>query len=596
MIQIPNYQIERKIGSGKFGVVYLATHKQFGSKAAIKIMQNPEYIQFLRVNGIAQANLTHENIVRVLTGDVECENPYIIMEYCKYGSLEGRLKTGYGFSEDEIRHTITQAAKGIGYAHSQNVIHGDIKPANILFQNGAAKVSDFGLCEILDNRSYTDLRLSREQGKVIGTGKYVAPEVYETGQPTVQSDIFSLGVVMFDMLDKSNESEALERIAEKAASVRPQKRYQSLQELLREIKEEQVTSKPLISGVYLEMPVRIEMPEPSKKESREERILYQAINSEATPYEYYLCTIRSDGSDKKVLAKGVGIFEHFLPVGWSSDRNHILFFSHKERTRKLFMIDGEGNKRVLREFKEPIPKCALSSQNKIAFITSSNQLYLMDMDSNNVEHISSASALPDTLAFSPDGAGLLFGKYFKTSGNGGYIRTAVLDLQSRREFVLEMVTRNANWVNSGNIICSTNGKTADRVETEYIEIFDKNLKHLERILEVPYLIDMAPSPIRHEVAFIPESGTYNNSLIGNSIVLLDLGNLRKEVVVTDKGLHYVDISWSLDGQKISYRTSKTAERTAWVPDTLHVLDIRSRRTNVIDDSVCSLSREIWQPR
>jgi serine/threonine protein kinase len=202
------YRLVEELGAGGFGRVYRAEHLDLGLTRAIKIATNPEFIRELRKEGIALARLHHPRIVEIHDMDVESNPPYVVMEYVSGGDLRQLISKGPLPVERaaEIMHDLLEALE---HAHSQSVIHRDIKPGNILLDSdGHAKVSDFGLGRLVALESASGSQaasLGSRSGGSAGTLQYMSPEQLDPsrlGQEQLdhRSDLYSAGLVFYEML------------------------------------------------------------------------------------------------------------------------------------------------------------------------------------------------------------------------------------------------------------------------------------------------------------------------------------------------------------------------------------------------------------
>lgn len=201
--QIPGYRIVDKIGEGGTSLVYQAIQEKLNRKVAIKVLKpvllkEKEYSsRFLKEARIA-SNLTHPNIVTIFDVGVVGNYYYIIMEYLEE-SLQKHIENNslrLLKNMNETKSIIKLIAEALEYAHSQGVVHRDIKPANILFRDNKTPVLvDFGLARFLDSSSsFTG------KGVVVGTFAYMSPEQCKGETVDHYSDIYSFGVVLYEML------------------------------------------------------------------------------------------------------------------------------------------------------------------------------------------------------------------------------------------------------------------------------------------------------------------------------------------------------------------------------------------------------------
>ena len=196
------YRIEEKIGQGGMGAVYRAVHAKLGRESAIKILpqnlvkDHPQFAARFFVEARAAARVNHPNIVQIHDAGEDGDLHYIAMEFVRGMSLKEFLQKKVFLSEAEALKVVLQAAKGLAEASKQNVIHRDIKPANLMITDkGTVKVADFGLAKNLDS----DVNVTYS-GQVLGTPAYMSPEQGEGEPADFRSDLYSLGVTLFEML------------------------------------------------------------------------------------------------------------------------------------------------------------------------------------------------------------------------------------------------------------------------------------------------------------------------------------------------------------------------------------------------------------
>ncbi|MBI4785457.1 MAG: protein kinase [Chloroflexi bacterium] len=191
------YQIAETIGSGGAERVFKGVSLIDHAPVAIKVLHSPDpYIrQKFREEGEIGFRLRHPHIVHIYEYGEEADTYYIIMEYVDGGSLRHRLVTGAPASFDFVRSVIGQTCEALAYSHNYRVIHRDIKPENILFSSsGGVKVTGFGRAES------TSATTKTSEGIVIGTAYYIPYEQAAGEEVTPASDIYSLGIVLYEML------------------------------------------------------------------------------------------------------------------------------------------------------------------------------------------------------------------------------------------------------------------------------------------------------------------------------------------------------------------------------------------------------------
>ncbi len=199
MEKIGKYKILKPLGGGAMGKVYLAHDPLINRDVAIKVLsgnfkENPTLLKRFYVEAQAAGKLKHPNIVTIFDMGEEGDLPYIVMEYLEGDSLFTLIKEKKIDSLNTILLTIYQCANALDYAHSLGIVHRDIKPANIIFlKDKTVKIVDFGIARM------GDLSLTRD-GVALGTPYYMSPEQINGEEVDGRSDIFSLGVVFYEML------------------------------------------------------------------------------------------------------------------------------------------------------------------------------------------------------------------------------------------------------------------------------------------------------------------------------------------------------------------------------------------------------------
>ncbi|HEX9720395.1 MAG TPA: serine/threonine-protein kinase [Ramlibacter sp.] len=198
------YQVEKELGKGAMGVVYLGKDPKIGRVVAIKTMALSEEFEgeeltdarerFFREAETA-GRLQHQNIVTIFDAGEEHDLAYIAMEFLKGKDLVDFCKDGQLLPIPKVVAIVIRVAEALAYAHKQNVVHRDIKPANIMyeFESDTVKVTDFGIARITDSSK-------TRTGLVLGTPSFMSPEQIAGKKVDGRSDLYSLGVMLFQML------------------------------------------------------------------------------------------------------------------------------------------------------------------------------------------------------------------------------------------------------------------------------------------------------------------------------------------------------------------------------------------------------------
>ncbi len=198
-MEIPGYKIIRELGRGGMATVYLAEQEKFERQVALKVMaaslnSDPSFKErFIREAKLV-AKLSHPNIVAVYDVGEHGGHVYMAMEYHTGGDLKARVREGMS-PFDAVKVTC-EVARALEFAHSKGVVHRDIKPDNILFRsNGSAVLTDFGIAKQGDAQTQFT-----QMGMVAGTPKYMSPEQARGLPLDAESDLYSLGIVFYEML------------------------------------------------------------------------------------------------------------------------------------------------------------------------------------------------------------------------------------------------------------------------------------------------------------------------------------------------------------------------------------------------------------
>ena len=218
-VQIDGYDSLEQIGVGGMAAVYKARKISIDKVVAIKVLfpylaTDASFTERFQREAKAAASIQHENIVNVIDFGESEGSFFIVMEYYQGRTLEDLMKERPGVPFDIAAQIVLEVALGLEAAHHLDIVHRDIKPANVIFTNqGGIKVADFGLAKKSDS-----MTMITQQGKVIGTPAYMSPE-QAAGRPVgTSSDIFSLGVVAYELFGRrkpfegKSYSDVLEKI------------------------------------------------------------------------------------------------------------------------------------------------------------------------------------------------------------------------------------------------------------------------------------------------------------------------------------------------------------------------------------------------
>src|SRR5918999_130407 len=254
------YALESKLGSGGMSTVYLARDATLERWVAVKILHReisdqPDQLERFSRESRTVAQLSHPNVVAVIDAGEDGGHPYIVFEYVEGENLKQRIKRLGPLDPQEALAYAIEVARGLSVAHARKLVHRDVKPQNVLIDaEGRAKVTDFGIARELEQQGVT------ATGRVLGTTDYVAPEQAMGHGVDPRSDVYSLGVVFYEMLvgqvpfhadsqvgvamkhvneelpdvqrRRPEASAAVALVVERATAKNPAERYQRIEEMI----------------------------------------------------------------------------------------------------------------------------------------------------------------------------------------------------------------------------------------------------------------------------------------------------------------------------------------------------------------------------
>lgn len=235
------YQLQDTLGTGGMAVVYKARDLMLERNVAVKVLRedfskDPAFRERFRQEARAAANLSHPNIVTVHDFGLDQGHLFIVMEYMPGTDLKTLIKQKERFSVSEALELMIQACGGIGYAHRAGLVHCDVKPHNMLVTpEGRLKVTDFGIARALSTIS------PDEQSDVVwGSPHYFSPEQAGGRSPSPASDVYSLGVILYEMVTGrlpfiASDSAELARMHREDKPVAPRYYNNSIPSALEEI-------------------------------------------------------------------------------------------------------------------------------------------------------------------------------------------------------------------------------------------------------------------------------------------------------------------------------------------------------------------------
>lgn len=194
------YQLLEVIGQGGMAVVYRARQSRIDRDVAIKLIippysKHPKLVKRFEDEARAVARMQHPHILPVLDVGVQDDQPFMVMTYVSGGTLTRRIATSGGMPLTEVVCIASEIAEALDYAHAQGIIHRDVKPGNVLLDaQGHAYLADFGVALLISGKS------AEQDQQTPGTYAYMAPEVVYGAPASRASDIYALGMVIFEML------------------------------------------------------------------------------------------------------------------------------------------------------------------------------------------------------------------------------------------------------------------------------------------------------------------------------------------------------------------------------------------------------------
>src|SRR5919197_1758790 len=259
------FRLEEKIGAGGMSTVYRAFDPTLERWVAIKLMHrdistDPDQLERFRRESRAGAQLNHPNLVTVIDAGEDEGAPYIVFEYVEGETLKDRIRRNGLLPVAEAVAYAIEIGRGLTAAHARKLVHRDVKPQNVLIDpDGRAKVTDFGIARSLESKGLT------ATGRVLGTTDYVSPEQAMGEDVDERSDVYSLGVVLYEMLTgevpfqaetqvgvamkhvnepmpdvqtkRSEVSAAVASVVDRATTKDPRDRYGTVAEMVRDLEQ-----------------------------------------------------------------------------------------------------------------------------------------------------------------------------------------------------------------------------------------------------------------------------------------------------------------------------------------------------------------------
>ena len=312
------YVIKKVIGSGGMAVVYRATDNRLKRSVAVKILRDEleadeEFRRRFQTEAQAVAMLSHPNIVSVYDVSHSEDVEYIVMELIEGVTLMQYMQKRGALGWKEALHFSVQIARALEHAHSKGIVHRDIRPQNVMIlRDGTIKVADFGIAAL-------ETRQEQRSDQTVGSVHYIAPEQARGEQPDTRSDIYSLGVVMYEMLTgrMPYDGETAEQIALKhIAGV-----AEDPQKLNPEIPDElaRITLKAMNADI---------------------KTRYQTATELLADLEEFRKQQAAAGRAADSAGEDEGVFPDVDPIGRTGEMSRAKYARRRSRSRKVSILSG----------------------------------------------------------------------------------------------------------------------------------------------------------------------------------------------------------------------------------------------------------------
>jgi serine/threonine protein kinase len=239
---VENYILYETVGAGQYGKVYRAKNTKTNETCAIKVVPLEKFTQVPKLEEFTSneiktlARINNPNVIKFIEMLKTANNMYLVYEYCDGGTLEDILQRKHHLSETESLKIFKQILNAFRAIYKENILHRDLKPSNILFHNDIVKIADFGFCKKMSSSQEITFTM-------VGSPIYMAPEILKGYPYNIKADVWSLGVVLYEMLfgvcpyEDKTLSGLISRIDNQALVIHREINYisQSTEQLLRKM-------------------------------------------------------------------------------------------------------------------------------------------------------------------------------------------------------------------------------------------------------------------------------------------------------------------------------------------------------------------------
>src|SRR5215471_2784916 len=597
--KISHYRIIKKLGAGGMGEVYLAEDARLRRKVALKILsteltKNPDKLRRFEQEAIAASALSHPNILVIHEIGTEADHHFIATEFVEGETLRDRMSRKKMDFEDALDVAI-QASSALAAAHKAGIVHRDIKPENIMLrEDGYIKVLDFGLAKLIeaqapsaDTEAQTVARIDTDPGTVMGTVNYMSPEQARGKTVDSRTDVFSLGVVVYEMVagrppfggDSSTEVLAaildreppplarfepdappeLQRIVSKALRKDREQRYQTIKDLLidlRNLREELNFEAKLERSISPESAARSGIAITSGlavATARESSIRSDPVTARTTSSaEYIISEIKRHKTGAAVAlvvciitiaAIAFGLYRSFgknQPKSPASSLKIIPFTSFPgAKSEPAFSPDG----------------------NQIAFVWdggSGNNLdiYVKLIDGGTALRLTSNPATDRSPCWSPDGRRIAFTRSSKDEGGLYVVSARGGPEQELATFKNPLQTA---WSPDGKRLAVTDEPSAQELRSIYLVSLENGEKRKLASPQTQFDSDRSPrfSPDGQMLAFIHSP----NFLIDDIYLVPTAGGEPKRLTLDNRQVE--GLAWTSDGGEIVFSSNRGGPFGLW---------------------------------